>query len=102
MTVEQVRLPLRGISVQPAAWRDAGKAPSVRSKLGQLFVSTPSLSREGVYVYCRDLPAFGVFLRPPANDTPSLDACWYVAPTVRFSFRAIAVVFTFSRASALS
>ncbi len=31
--------------------------------------------------------------------TPCLEACWYVAPTLRLSLRAITLVFTFSRAS---
>src|SRR5271170_1924733 len=35
---------------------------------------------------------FRVFRLGP-RDTPSLDACWYVAPTVRFSRRAITVAF---------
>jgi hypothetical protein len=40
--------------------------------------------------------------RPAPNVTPSLIACWYVAPTLRFSLRAITLVFVFSRASVFS
>src|SRR6266576_5709608 len=42
------------------------------------------------------------FFRGAPSDTPSLDACVYSAPTLRFSRRAITVVFVFSRARVLS
>jgi hypothetical protein len=42
------------------------------------------------------------FLRGAPSDTPSLDACVYSAPALRFSRRAITVVFVFSRARVLS
>jgi hypothetical protein len=43
-----------------------------------------------------------LFFRPPPSITPSLIAFSYVAPTLRFSFRAITLVVTFSRASVFS
>src|SRR6516162_8761281 len=43
-----------------------------------------------------------LLLRPAPSITPNLIAFWYVAPRLRFSLRAITVVFIFLRARVFS
>jgi hypothetical protein len=68
-------------------------------KIDQRFAT--GLIQCAYHVVCSSgLQAF--FPRPPPNITPSLIACCFVAPSVRFNLRAITVVFVFSRASVFS